>query len=103
MNKSVSFSKGILKWEELQKSVNICDKYIKCLSKILKDDQNINDKGKQWRFCSSFWRYRDSKLHKKQCHSFLFKTRQKSTANTTNWKAVITRVGEDEEWGSPGL
>lgn len=39
----------------------------------------------------------------RQCHSFLFKTRQKSTVNTTNWKAVIPRVGEDEEWGSPGF
>lgn len=29
------------------KSVNICDKYIKCLSKVLKDDQIINDREKQ--------------------------------------------------------
>lgn len=71
MNESVSSSKGTVKWEELQKSGNICDKYIRCLSKILKDDQNINDKEKQWRFCSSFWRYRDSKLHK-QTMSFIF-------------------------------
>lgn len=69
---------------------------------ILNDDQNINDKGKQWRF-HSFEDIEILSYIKRQCHSFLFKTRQKSTANTTNWKAVVTRDGEDEEWGSPGL
>lgn len=103
MNQSLSSSKGTVKWEELQKSGNICDKYIRCLSKILKDDQNINDKGNNKDFVLPFEDIELVSYINRQCHAFLFKTRPKSTANTTNWKAVIPRVGEDEEWGSPGF
>lgn len=80
--------------------MNICNKYIRCLSKTLKDDQNINDSED---FVLPFENIEIVSYINRQCHSFLFKTRQKSTANTTNWKAVIPRVGEDEEWGSPGF